>query len=157
MTTFRVQSVKRSASDIKKYDVFINFVKLSAMSKNLELKVFDRSILFQPFLAFNRYSFPGGTKYTDLKVGRVYKVEYIFSSNFYVHRKTFTGICLKKDKGSHSFLLRNFFKGNSYEFRFFYTAPALISVVCLLFYKRKVRLLKVYYLRNLRQSIYQSK
>ena len=124
------------------------------MSYNLKTLKVSRSILFSGIRFQRLKNFTRKLSFALLKVGCVYRVEYLFTSNFYVHRKFFVGICLKKNKNSQSFLLRNFFKGNSYEFCFFYKAPSVISISCLKQYKRKVRLLKIYYIRNLRQRVY---
>lgn len=98
----------------------------------------------------NRYF----NKNRSFSVGDVVSIKYLTPSNRSgLSVRSFSGVCLAvRNNGLHTnLLIRNSFRSNSVEFRFFLFSPLILNVNRLYRYRKKFRLSKLYFIRNLRQ------
>lgn len=92
-----------------------------------------------------------------IAVGQVLEVSYYLPAKDGLKIRSFVGVCLSTAKRgvNSSFLLRNSYRSNSLEVRFFIYSPLVLRVNFLYWYRRKSRLSKLYYIRNLKQKSFQ--
>jgi ribosomal protein L19 len=96
--------------------------------------------------------------YNSLLAGQVITVCYFFPARDGLKRRSFTGVCLFKDNSqmySPSITLRNSYRSNTVEVSFKIKSPLLISIEVAYWYRKKTRLARLYFIRNLRQKSFQ--
>jgi len=113
-------------------------------SSNLYFKTFGNKFSFlHKYKAFNTY-----------QLGQVIKVDYFLPSRDGLKLRSFIGVCIYFSKRGlqSSLLLRNSFRSNSIEQLFFIYSPLVLSFSFLYTYRKKNRLARLYFMRDLRQK-----
>lgn len=89
-----------------------------------------------------------------VSVGQVITAHYFFPARDGLKKRSFTGVCLTKvcSNSNFSITLRNSYRSNSVEMSVNLKSPLLLSLEFSYWYRRKVRLSKLYFIRTLRQK-----
>lgn len=115
---------------------------------------------FSPFLLYNRtnlqkYSFIDKfINFNSLRVGQVVRVNFFIPTKEGLKFKTIVGLCLSKTANGlfSSILLRNSYRTNSIEQKVYIYSPLVDSFNSIYTYRKKIRLSKIYFVRNVRQK-----
>jgi len=93
-------------------------------------------------------------QYQLVRVGQVITLSYFFPARDGLKRRNFIGVCLAKSFSTSNFsiVLRNSYRSNNVEMLFNLKSPLLLSLGFAYWYRRKMRLSKLYFIRNLRQK-----
>lgn len=92
--------------------------------------------------------------FNSITVGQVLTIVYFFPARDGLKRRVFTGVCLSKINSvtNQAILLRNSYRSNSIEVSFNLKSPLLLSVKFTYWYRKKIKLSKLYFIRKLRQK-----
>lgn len=89
-----------------------------------------------------------------LKVGQVVRVNFFIPTKDGLKFKTIVGLCISKKAAGlfSSILLRNSYRTNSIEQQIYIYSPLIDTFSSIYTYRKKIRLSKIYFVRNTRQK-----